>query len=133
MAEGITCFERDFSCDVPIDGIESAELDSYIHRLLEEHFQTATYIANPQSIKQYRDILESACRLARDCRGTIQSRLCSIPLSCEVRIVASSIEYDQYSPELKFILERCNGLSISVDSTGLYVVISIDIPIFLRI
>lgn len=56
-----------------------------------------------------------------------------MPLNFEVRILADNIEYDNYSPELKKILDECSGLSISIDSGGKHIIIIIDIPIFLRI
>lgn len=126
-------FEKDFSAEDLNDNNFDAGIDEFIYSMLIKHFRYATYITNIQYMVKYRVIIENACRLAQDCHGIIQVRLNDIPLNCEVRILADNIEYDIYSPELKNILEVCNGLSISIDNEGKHIIMIIDIPIFLKL
>lgn len=126
-------FEMDFSDENLTDKTFDAGIDEFICTMLSKHFKEATYMANIQYLLNNKSIIENAYKLAQDCHGVIQVRLNDVPLNCEVRILADNIEYDNYSPELKKILDECNGLSISIDSEGKHIIIIIDIPIFLRI
>lgn len=126
-------FEKDFSSENLTNNTFDTGIDEFIYTMLSKQFTKATYMADIQHFEKYKTIIENACRLARDCHGVIQVKLSDVPLNYEVRILADNIEYDSYSPELKKILEECNGLSISIDSEGKHIIIIIDIPLFLKL
>jgi hypothetical protein len=133
MEKGWTYLEKDFSDEDLIDQPFDTGIDEFIYTMLSKHFKNSTYMVDMQYLRKYKTIIENSYKLAQDCHGVIQVRLNDIPLNCEVRISADNIEYDNYSPELKKILDECNGLSISIDSKGKHIIIIIDIPIFLKI